>query len=453
MILQLLLCLNPGVTLAMNPQEDREDYLILLSEADPSWVELFDGATLEGWTTVGGRYDGKAAWSVEGGAITGREGPAGAGGLIYTEGMYRNFELEAEMRITWPFDSGFFLRMLPPEEQLLGAQITVDHREGGEIGAVYCDGFYCHTPAGAERFQKDAWNSFRIRCVGDPMHMTVWMNGELLTDFRIPEGSGSFAQRGRIGLQVHGSPGAPADSHVQFRALRIAELPDSAGAYFDADAQGALTLTAAGRQAGWISLFDGQSLDAWEGHGEGMGYRVRDGELEFLADGSSPHLATREDFQDFQLRLDFKIGELANSGLFLRASRDGSNPAFSGCEVQILDDFNWERETGSNLLPYQKCGGLYGSLPPAVTDALAPLGTWNTYQVTYRGTRLVVYLNGRLLYDVDTLEVSVPDGEKSFAERAAAGFVGLQRHAPAGEVGREVQAAFRNIFLRSLPGN
>ena len=49
---------------------------------------LFDGTTLEGWTTTGGRYDGKADWSVEDGAITGREGPGGEGGLIYTEAEY-----------------------------------------------------------------------------------------------------------------------------------------------------------------------------------------------------------------------------------------------------------------------------------------------------------------------------------------------------------------------------
>ena len=419
-------------------------------ESPAEWQELFDGKTLEGWTTVGGRYDGHASWSVEEGALTGREGPGGAGGLIYTEKLYKNFELEGEMRISWPFDSGFFLRMVPPEHKQLGAQITVDWREGGEVGGIYCDGFYCRNPTGAERFRKDDWNHFRIRCVGDPMHLIVWMNGDLLTDFRIPEGSGTFAERGRIGLQVHGSPGAPEGSFVQFRALRIAELPSDAGQYFRAGEDGSLHLTEAGAAAGWSSLFDGESLAAWEGMGDGTGYRVKDGLIEFLHAGNSPQLATREDFRDFQLRLDFRISKLANSGLFLRAARDGSNPAFSGSEVQILDDFNWESETGSTLQPYQKCGGLYGSVAPAVQDALAPLGEWNTYQVSYQGSRLVVYLNGKLLYDVDTLEVPVPEGQKSFAKRAATGFIGLQRHAPGGEVEGESYAAFRNLFVRSL---
>ena len=44
-----------------------------------------DGATLNGWTTHGGRYDGNARWTVEDGAIVGRQGPNRAGGLLYTD--------------------------------------------------------------------------------------------------------------------------------------------------------------------------------------------------------------------------------------------------------------------------------------------------------------------------------------------------------------------------------
>ena len=57
----------------------------------PDWEPLFDGKTLAGWVTAGGRYDGTANWQVADGAITGREGPDLTGGLIYTENHYRNF--------------------------------------------------------------------------------------------------------------------------------------------------------------------------------------------------------------------------------------------------------------------------------------------------------------------------------------------------------------------------
>jgi len=409
------------------------------------WIELFDGKSLEGWTRTGGRYDGPAAWTVEDGALTGREAEDGGGGLIYTAGVYRNFVLDLDAYVTYPFDSGFFLRMTPREEGKLGAQVTLDYRPGGEVGGIYCDGWYFHCPEGAARYRRDAWNHFSIRCVGDPMHVTVWMNGEDLTDFRIPEGGPEFAEEGRIGLQVHGSPGAPEGSKVQFKNIRLLELDPEAGHYFEADGAGNQTITEAGFRAGWRPLFNGRDLTGWKGANSDAGYRVRDGALELLLEGDSPHLMTDDDYRDFHLRLDFKIAKMANSGLFLRALRDGSNPAYSGCEIQILDDFDWEAVTGSKLEDYQFTGGLYGSVANPNREALRPLGEWNTFDVRYRGSRLTAYLNGRLMYDVDTLEVP-----GDFASRAPEGFIGLQRHAPGGAIEGDAFAWFRNVFLREL---
>jgi hypothetical protein len=274
------------------------------------------------------------------------------------------------------------------------------------------------------------------------------MNGELLTDFRIPEGSGEFAREGLIGLQVHGSAGAPEDARAMFKNVRLRELPGDAGEYFEQRKRGLLRLTDQGHDAGWRALFNGKDLDGWTAAGDGSGYRVRKGVLEFLVKGGSSHLMTDADYTDVHLRLDFKIARMANSGLFLRAARDGSNPAYSGCEIQILDDFNWEQDTGSKLAPYQFTGGLYGAVPNSKRDALRPLGEWNTFEVTYRGARITACLNGRIMYDVDTLAL---DGvEPPFAERAPTGFIGLQRHAPGGDVRGDAYAWFRNLFIREL---
>ena len=97
------------------------------SQADSSygdgWVSLFDGKSLKGWTTVGGRYDGQARWEVEDGCLVGREGPGRAGGLIYTDGEYADFEIEFDAWITYPFDSGVFARMVPAAR---GVQVTLN---------------------------------------------------------------------------------------------------------------------------------------------------------------------------------------------------------------------------------------------------------------------------------------------------------------------------------------
>jgi hypothetical protein len=315
---------------------------------------------------------------------------------------------------------------------------------------VYSDGFYFHNTKAKERWKRDEWNRVRVRCAGDPMHLEMWLNGEKITDYRIPEGSGEFAKTGKIGLQVHGGSDAPPTAKVMFKNVRLRELPDDAGRYWTADRDGALALTPAGERAGWRALFNGRDLEGWEATGDGQGYRVRDGVLEFLAAGGSPHLATKRDYTDFQLRLDFKIAKMANSGLFLRAARDGSNPAFSGCEIQILDDFNWESVTNTTLAPYQFSGGLYGAVPPGAKGALRPLGEWNTYQVTYQGDHIVTVLNGRVLYDVHTTELEHLSQGAPFAERAKTGFIGLQRHAPGGTLEGDAYAWFRNLYIREL---
>jgi hypothetical protein len=409
-------------------------------------VALFDGATLNGWTTHGGRYDGNARWTVEEGAIVGRQGPNRAGGLLYTARPYKNFILSFETWIDHPFDSGVFLRMEPRSRGGKGMQVTLDYREGGEVGAMYADGFLAHNEAGKARFERDAWNEVTVRCVGDDMRVTAWLNGELLTDFALPPNTPGYAPTGLIGLQVHGGEHVPETQRAMFRSVRLRELPDHDSALFDCDDDGILSLTDAGRALGWASLFNGRDLEGWDPRPSAEGYRVERKQLVLPHKGGGGEIRTQKEYRDFELRLDFKISEMCNSGLFLRAAPEG-NPAYSGCEIQILDDFNWEAVTNSKLQPYQFTGGLYGAVPPGVPGALRPLGEWNTYEVRYVGRRIAVKLNGHLLYDVDTF--ALEGAQPPFAERAERGFIGLQRHAPARETETDY-AWFRNLFIREI---
>ena len=412
------------------------------AQEEPGFVPIFDGSSLEGWVTRGGRYDGDATWSVEEGCIVGRQGPNGEGGLLYTERLYSGFEVRLEVKLDHPFDSGLFVRMAPEGK---GAQVTLDWREGGEVGAIYSDGFLQHNEEGASRFRRDAWNDLRVRCTGFDMRLEVWLNGSKVTDFELPPDSPGYAPVGRIGLQVHGERGD--SGAARFRNLRVRELPLFGQEVFTDKADGLLEVTPFGQRLGWRPLFDGRSLEGWEVEGDADRFRAADGILSFLARGGGGHLFTREDFTDFRLRLDFRTSRMANSGVFLRAARDGSNPAFSGCEVQILDDFDWESVTGTVLKPWQFTGSLYGAVPGERT-ALRPIGQWNTFEILYRAKRLAVALNGRTLYDVDTAAL-VPESGEPFAERAPTGFIGLQHHGSE-NVTDEVLVAFRNLFVQPL---
>jgi hypothetical protein len=406
-------------------------------------VSVFDGNTLSGWVTRGGHYDGDATWTVEDGAITGRQGPKGEGGLIYTERPYTEFELELDVKLDEPFDSGIFIRMAPVGR---GAQVTLDLVPKGEVGAIYSDAFLQHNPTARAKYKNGEWNHFKVRCTGADMHIETWMNGEKITDYSVPQGSAGFAPTGLIGLQVHGNRDDPPQNAARFKNIRIKDLAPANTDAFTRDADGFLKPTAWGVAQGWRSLFDGKSIAGWEEADGAGGYAVRDGLLVLTTQGASEYLRTLEEFRDFEMRIDFKIAEMTNSGLFLRGDRKGGDPAYSGCEIQILDDFNWERETKTTLKEWQFCGSLYGCVAPR-TKTLKPLGEWNTYEVKYVGSMLTVRMNGVESYSVDTLKLD--NAKPPFSQRVPKGFIGLQRHAPE-QVKSEAYAWFRNIYIKPM---
>ena len=424
-------------------------------DVEPGFTSLFDGKTLEGWTTKGGRYDGEAEWKVVDGCIVGTEGVKG--GLLYTTEKYAAFDFRFDIFLEYPFDSGIFCRMLPRDQgNLKGAQITLDHRglgkpNEGQIGAVYADGFLFENKGGKAHYKKGEWNEVRVRCTGFDMHLEFWLNGEKLTDYTIDGDPKVYASTGLVGIQVHG--GGEPGKHAKFRNLRIKRLPifpeDSLHVRAEAPLSKLLRVTESGKEAGWKPLFNSRDLEGWKIHGDKESYFVKEGILGFKAEGKGGHLYTEEDYTDFRLRLDFRSSKMANSGVFLRAARDGSNPAYSGCELQILDDFNWEKVTNSTLRPYQFTGGLYGAVASGNHAALLPIGEWNTYEILYKGPRIACALNGRVLFDVNTNDVVPVQGEP-FDRRARTGFIGLQHHG-GHNIEADTMIQFRNIFVQPLP--
>lgn len=418
---------------------------LLLSDKTPpredGWVELFDGESLDGWVTEGGRYDGNAQWKVVDGTIEGRTGENGAGGLLYTEKAYTSFELELETWIDYPFDSGVFVRMT--DQGLKGAQVTLDNRPGGEIGGIYADGYLQHNEEGAAKFKQGEWNHVRVRCTGFDMRLVFWLNGELVTDYSMAPGTPGYAPHGLIGVQVHGSNDLEHEYAARFKNVRIKELPVFADD-FEAIKGGDFLMARAGaRERGWRSLFDGESAEHWEGAETCV---IEDGVLHSPKTAPPGEIRSKEDFQDFRFRIDFRYAEVANSGIYLRSKREDGNPSFTGCEIQILDDFNWERATSSKLADYQFSGSLYAAVPAGDHGRLRPHGEWNSYEILYQGSRLAVALNGFTLYDVNTLEL---EADPPFAERVEKGFIGMQRYNTQ-TVKEPYSVSFRNIFVQEL---
>jgi len=127
---------------------------------------LFDGQSLTGWkrhdALPGHAVAGK--WYVEDGAIVGVQDPPGQGGFLTTFRKFKDFEFECETQVDWPFDSGIFLRVGPDGKS---HQVTIDYRDGGDIGGIYCpwtQGFVHRSPEGIKHFKKGAWNHLKISC-------------------------------------------------------------------------------------------------------------------------------------------------------------------------------------------------------------------------------------------------------------------------------------------------
>jgi hypothetical protein len=141
-----------------------------------------------------------------------------------------------------------------------------------------------------------------------------------------------------------------------------------------------------------------------------------------------------EKLTDFELHLEFKVARGANSGVFLRAHPN--DPVRRGFEVQVLDDHgDPPHKNGS--------GAIYDVVTPMFNLA-RPAGAWNSYDITVRGSAVVVVVNGWKVIDIDLAQMTEPLGKFSipYAELPRGGVLMLQDH------GGEVW--YRNILVKRL---
>ncbi|HUU27782.1 MAG TPA: DUF1080 domain-containing protein [archaeon] len=196
------------------------------SKADlTGFVDLFDGKTLNGWHKLTS-YNDYGQWEVIGGAIAGDQWPEGEGGLLVTEKSFSDFEVYAEVKTTYPQDSGLFLRVQP---NVLSYQITIDHRPTGEIGGVYTPlggGFVAHCDSGFTYWNPYDYNKIRARIEGQPPHIQVWIGDQKVNDYQdvMVEGKYRVPESGVLGIQVHPGENWKKGSKVLFRKIMVKEL-------------------------------------------------------------------------------------------------------------------------------------------------------------------------------------------------------------------------------------
>ena len=174
------------------------------------------------------------------------------------------------------------------------------------------------------------------------------------------------------------------------------------------------------------------------------GWHVVDGVL--AKEGSVDDLVTREQFGNFELELDWKIGKAGNSGVFYRGTREYDHIYWSAPEYQLLDDAN-ARDGRSRLTAAAAAYGLYG--PPA--GVVKPFGKWNKTRIVIKGGHVEHWLNGSKVveYDLGSPEWKAKVAASKFSQYpnyglAKTGFIGIQGDHPG-------SLELRHIRIRELP--
>ena len=211
----------------------------------------------------------------------------------------------------------------------------------------------------------------------------------------------------------------------------------------------------------WIYLFDGKSTDGWRAYnGETIPekWAVIDGNLTFNTElkleedwkGGGDIIYYKEQFESFELYLEWKLPKGGNSGVFYNVQEGYEVPYAVSPEYQILDDNGWEELNNATLESWQKAGADYAMYEPDLSKKkLNPAGQWNNSRIIYTPEKAQYFLNGELLLEF------VPFSEDWYERRNSGrwdefpdygkykkGYIALQDH--------DTPIWFKNIKIKKL---
>jgi hypothetical protein len=156
-------------------------------------------------------------------------------------------------------------------------------------------------------------------------------------------------------------------------------------------------------------------------------------------------IVSKDEFGDFELELEWKIGDAGNSGIFYRGSEEFDHIYWTGPEYQLLDNI----KASDNKTPLTRAGAAYG-LYPAPDGHVVPVGEWNKTRIVAKGAHVEHWLNG---FKTADYELWSPDWEAKVKAskfgawpkygRLAKGHIALQGD-------HNGVLAFRNIRIREL---
>lgn len=201
----------------------------------------------------------------------------------------------------------------------------------------------------------------------------------------------------------------------------------------------ALTLFAthsanAAEKDGWITLFDGSSLDGWKASENKDAWTLKEGIL--TCNGERSHMfyvGKHAPFKNFELKVEVMAEKNSNSGIYFHTEYQEVGWPKKGFETQVNNTY---------VKDPKKTGSLYGVVN--VTEQLVEDGEWWTQHVIVKGNTVTIKVNGKT-----TVEYTQPDdyvpADKNFERKISSGTFALQAHDPHSTV------HYRSIKVKPLP--
>ena len=381
--------------------------LTVSAQVTGNWQELFNGKDLQGWKQL----NGKAKYEAKNGEIIGTTVSNEPNSFLATDKMYGNFILELELYVDNAMNSGVQFRSLSKAEykdfRVHGYQVEVDPSDRAYSGGIYDEArrgwLYPMdiNPKGKTAFKKDAWNKYRVECIGNTIR--TWVN-DIPTAHVIDD----MTAEGFIALQVHaiGKNDVPG-KQIKWRNIKIQTSNLKASPLDEIFVVNLIknNVSAQEKKNGYKLLWDGKTDKAFRGaykpNFPEKGWEIKDGILSVLKAGGKEStnggdIVTKEEYSAFELKFDFKLTEGANSGVkYFVTESEGNKGSAIGLEYQVLDDAKHpDAKLGRD--GNRTLASLYDLMASKkVPNSIKPIGEWNQGVIRVAPNNKVEYfLNG-----------------------------------------------------------
>lgn len=379
------------------------------------WENIFNGKDFTGWKVL----NGKAEYTIQDGAIVGHSMLKTPNTFLCTEKMYGDFILEMEFKVDEGLNSGVQFRSNSLKEynngRVHGYQYEIDPSPRAWTGGIYDEGrrgwIYPveRNPNARAAFKAGEWNKLRIEAIGTSLR--TWLNGIPVSDV-----VDNLTATGFIALQVHQiAKPEQVGKTVQWKNIRICtEKPEKYATKLKTEIFQANCIdnSISEREAkdGWKLLWDGKTTEGWRGAKLTTfpvgGWKIENGMLKVLkSDGGEStnggDIVTVKKYKNFELSVDFRITEGANSGIkyFVDTELNKGAGSSIGCEFQILDDAN-HPDAKLGVKGNRTAGSLY-DLIAAPEGKIFRKTEFNNARIVVNGNKVQHYLNNRLTVEYE----------------------------------------------------